>query len=381
MKRVLKIILIVVLLLGGLVTYLSTTSVQNALTLANGIHDVVAYFTSPSNISAEDIHEFRVLDAQYTVDIPQEEVDKYYKSIGPDGLLDVVEGDPFCHAKAHNIGKAVYKETENLNESLLICGHRCSSGCVHGVFMELFKNETEEAPHEHNHAHAHVALTDDVRKKVQDVCTSLRMKLFFGFRIGGCAHAMGHALMVLSEYDVENALKECEVFGQGDDGLEYYCATGAYMERDIQYGEEDALAENMYPCREGFGHPAACFRYKIDRVYDWPGRDYKEIAEVCLSLSDEKERSGCFHGYGFSLYGEVSADYESIAKYCSYGGDLDKQLCIEAIAGKLSVYDEVGTKVACESFTEEDLRQICFDSVDSSNFGMERDFSLYHEAS
>lgn len=64
----------------------------------------------------------------------------YYHLIGPSRILDVLETDPFCHDKGHNLGRVVFNTCGNLAESIQICENRCTGACYHGALMQYFQD-------------------------------------------------------------------------------------------------------------------------------------------------------------------------------------------------------------------------------------------------
>lgn len=60
-----------------------------------------------------------------------------------------------------------------------------------------------------------------------------KRSLLCGFRvlpfagIGDCYHSLGHAVMYMSEYDVERAMVNCDSLHQRLGA--YYCASGRYL--------------------------------------------------------------------------------------------------------------------------------------------------------
>ena len=153
-------------------------------------------------------------------------------------------------------------------------------------------------------------------------------------------------------------------------GAVYYCATGAYMERELLYWEEDANISSNYPCDEVRDHPAACYRYKLRSAF--AQNESEKAAAVCLGLNGAARR-GCFHGLGFAYHALVFKNPEFANPLCRHGDQKDQQMCIEGVVGVLIVYNWRIARKACDSLPKE-LRVFCSNFSKIENFGMKREF-------
>jgi hypothetical protein len=150
------------------------------------------------------------------------------------------------------------------------------------------------------------------------------------------------------------------------------------MERDLAYGANDKQAAYLYPCDTYKDYPAACYRYKLRRLFPPHKTDFRLVSEECMKLKTSKERNGCFHGLGFSYYKFIYSYPENLSILCSYGDFVDKRMCIEGAIGILAVYNRTIANRAC-SFLSNESRKICEDSMKVTNFGMGRDFEIYYQ--
>ena len=250
-------------------------------------------------ISKEKKNEFATLlkafsDVQdpHAGTVPIDFFRKNYDTYGPAVMLSVLNDIPFCHAQAHNLGRVIYEHTKDLPAATALCQSTCTAGCVHGVLMGLFASTSGWSDKERSvDDHATMKdLTQEFRKEVAGMCERSEITRYTG--IGNCYHAVGHALTTLADYDIPSALDMCTLFSAKGPGAVYYCATGVYMERDIGLGASDAKKSEVYPCTDN-SYPAACFRYKLRRVFKLP-RDYEKVIQLCAGLSGA-QKSGCFH--------------------------------------------------------------------------------------
>ena len=205
------------------------------------------------------------------------------------------------------------------------------------------------------------------------MCTDSTITRYTG--IGNCYHAVGHALAALAGYNIPESIELCGIFKKYGIGAVYYCATGVYMERDISMGIQDSKtpSDPLYPCNK-FEFAAACFRYKVRRLYKLP-EQYEQATQTCLSLTGI-ERHGCFHGLGFGGFSMVYKNPPSLNTLCGAGDEEDKRMCIEGAFGFINLYNTNISSAACEAYTV-GKKEICIEALDIRNFGMERDFKRY----
>ena len=194
------------------------------------------------------------LTAQFTADFKRlggtrKVYEKWYDHLGPEKIIELVHNvSPKCHTEGHDLGKVIFSKTKSVGVALRVCNDACYSGCMHGVFMEAFRDEQRKEDH--------VDL-ETLRKYIPQVCYNEAADLY---RAGDCAHGVGHAVMYLSAYNISPALEYCGLFDT--EPMQYYCATGAFMEYVTVKHKRDVSTNRslFYPCDE-FKFPAACFRY------------------------------------------------------------------------------------------------------------------------
>ncbi len=290
---------------------------------------------------------------------------KYVEQIPPEAILNFLEQDEStCHRNAHELGRAIFRKFNDINEALKICGNRCTNACMHGAIGEAFSDESEESGDQANKRsdQNHYYSTTNISNLVE------QMELFCDEGImanqhkrGNCAHAMGHALMLKMNNDIATSIAGCSHFKEP--GMDYYCATGIYM----QY-MDNAIANNKrqsdverwgsnYPCNKHTAYPAACYRYIIGEVRRERGLGLEHLVMLCAQLPDET-RAGCFHGLG-STYTPVLTTYPGLLKVvCSYGSKTEQALCIEGAIEKLADFNEQWALAACE-FLDDSNKDVC----------------------
>src|SRR6266536_6245975 len=128
---------------------------------------------------------------------------------------------------------------------------------MHGIMREVVVGGTG---HE-NFGH-HLTLAE-VKPKMKAICQD--KLLTDAYQPGNCAHGVGHAILILSGYDLGEALKHCAAFESAP--LTYYCAMGVFMENAINPGAGDRNTSSLhYPCDTYTQFPAACYKYGIAHI-------------------------------------------------------------------------------------------------------------------
>jgi hypothetical protein len=288
--------------------------------------------------------------------------------IGANGALDGIESVwPKCHSQAHDLGKVIFARVRDVGMGLRVCADRCNSGCMHGVLMEAFTTIGKASPH-----HMNLAV---LMPAIKDLCQRNPV-MTTSYSPGDCAHGVGHALMNLAGYEIPEALKACQ--GNENQTMEYYCATGAYMEYVTERDMQDATTKSvLYPCDQ-YIYPAACARYKMGYVV---GRHYKagrtteELRALCSSLADAVRR-GCFHGLGNALMLRIAAGKIGIRPVCLGLGTVEESVCIDGAMERMAVYHpDIAVRV-CDQL-DGNNKADCLAAVSRKMFDMKKDLSLY----
>lgn len=285
---------------------------------------------------------------------------KYLPTLGAGAILDYLEDThPLCHGEAHPLGTALFAQTQDLGASLVTCGMRCTSACMHGVIREAFKEKTLE----------------DVTGQLESFCKTGPMS---AHKPGNCAHAMGHALMIVSGRDVEKSLATCSKYSHP--GMAYYCATGAYMEYFISPPDPPAnILSEHYPCDTYALYPAACYRYRGPKMLKAYDDDSERFSRECLRLTGPR-RLGCFHGLGAGLMDRVADEPASLARDCSHGTEVDQAMCIEGVMEKLADYKETLAAKACRKL-DGARRDVCLGALEGKMYRLDKPtMHLYTDA-
>ena len=270
--------------------------------------------------------------------------EKNLDTLGPEAMLDFLElNNPRCHGEAHDLGKAVYAHLNDIGAALNICGNRCTNACMHGVVSEVFGYRGNEEAIEH----------------MTRFCEQGEMAVLH--KAGNCAHGIGHALMIRSEHDIGKSLAGCAAFPTA--GMDYYCATGVFMEyRGMlryyeQHGEKVLRPRLHFPCDTYTQFPAACYRYMLRRIADELNADSQRLIEECLGLAG-RQKGGCFHGLGAMYSRTVAKRPTLLPDLCLKGDAEDQMMCIEGVIEKMADFNEERAMSVCATLAGENAK-IC----------------------
>lgn len=349
------------------------------LVACNPTGDATGYVTIEDNtsdiqsimVSLEQTKELREelkaeLQANWSGNVNRRELyERDFDQLGVNGILDVLHDiDPTCHYEAHDLGKIVFAKLQAVGPALEACNDGCYSACMHGVMMEAFATADD-----------HVQIKD-IMHLFPTFCFDEQITELH--KPGDCAHGVGHALMFLSNYQVADAVDACSGFE--DKVMEYYCATGAYMEYNTQRKEEDSKTQPLfYPC-DANKFPAACFRYKMLPVLSMLSKEHglnaiSMVAKECEAL-DGFYRLGCFHGFGNAHMAQVYAGFISIKTICGFGTEQDQYVCIEGVIERLAKFHKDTALKACEDLDGE-FKQVCIEAAEGDMYRLDKSFELY----
>ena len=291
---------------------------------------------------------------------------QYLSTLGADGIMDVFEQrNALCHSEAHDLGKEIFAQVQELGPGVQMCGNRCGSGCMHGLLWEAFLSGTE-----HDH-HNHTLSLAEIKPKIKTICEN---KTFADtYEPGNCAHGVGHALLVLSSYDLGGALQSCSAFES--DPLRFYCASGVFMEYDSHPHPEAETRSLHYPCDTYTEFPSACYRYRTRYFLRKARGNTAGAAEECLRL-EPTQRRGCFYGLGAAHLYLVAKQPERLGSICTFGDLQDQGMCIKGVIEYLADYQPETVQKACGTLTGEQATS-CSAAARNKRYGLEKDFALY----
>jgi len=225
------------------------------------------------------------------------------------------------------------------------------------------------APHAH---HGHQVTLADVKPRLKAICEDKRITS--ASPPGTCAHGVGHAILILSSYDLGEALKHCWAFESTP--LAHYCATGVFMEHETRPVASGRKSGSLhYPCDTYTEFPAACYKYALRRHVVRHKWNVESISEECLAL-EAPLRRGCFYGLGGVQLSVLLKQPDRLASVCSFGDSQDQAMCINGAIEVLSHGRPDIARTACAALTG-DRATVCQAAARNGLYGLDKTFSLY----
>jgi hypothetical protein len=297
-------------------------------------------------------------------------IELFLPIIGANGVLDGMTSIwPKCHSEAHDVGKVIFAQVRDISTGMRICADRCNSGCMHGVLMEAFTTIGKASPH-----HMDLAILGPA---IKDLCQTNPV-MMASYSPGDCAHGIGHALMNLAGYDIPDAINACQE--SETQAMEYYCATGAYMEYVTERDAEDARTKSFFfPC-DKYIYPAACARYKMVHVvrrHYKEGKTMEELRTLCSSFTDPVRR-GCFHGLGNAHMPMIAVGKIGIRSVCLGLSAVEEFACIDGAIERMAKFYPKNAARVCQELNEIN-KGICSAAISRQMYDMKKDLSIYLE--
>jgi len=154
---------------------------------------------------------------------------------------------------------------------------------------------------------------NQVVTEMKNFCTEGEMASMH--KPGNCAHAMGHALMLLNSHELDKSIEGCNKFDSP--AMSYYCSTGVFMEFSdkLIFQEELGLCGTVtrtslhYPCNTYTEYPAACYKFFLGHIAkDLDGNMGSVISECNKQTHGPSEARmlSCTWCYIFSGYKKKS---------------------------------------------------------------------------
>lgn len=263
-----------------------------------------------------------------------------------------------CHQQAHRIGRLGYQASGEA--AFQGCNASCHSGCYHGA-MESFLHEKGT-----------VNLAGDIDRLCSTFSTS--------FGIFECLHGVGHGVLALVNYDLPEAIRECDKLSNGF--AQSSCYGGLFMENIIAAqglgaslaGHETAWVNRMdpyFPCN-GIEQSQAlqheCWMMQTSWMLTLFSYDFKKVAVLCADAPAEW-RSVCFASYGRDAAGHTLRDPQKILELCAHASYVNGYY-ERCVAGAVNVIvDFWGPALAgqaaelCAMVTEKAAKGACYQTL------------------
>jgi len=225
----------------------------------------------------------------------------YVKKFGPKEttrqLHDLTPKFGDCHQSAHDAGNFAYEV--HGAKAFQLCSAECHSGCYHGATEMYFRDHG----------------TSNLAEDLKVICDS-ELNPFFSHQ---CIHGVGHGLMAWADYDIFDALENCDLlpFEQAS------CYTGVYMENIVgglaqeqghftQFLNDDP----HFPCNiVDEKYKASCYFSQTSRMIQIFHGDFKKVAASCAEIEAMYQLS-CFKSMGRDVGGRNYNNPEGAVHGC-----------------------------------------------------------------
>ena len=252
-----------------------------------------------------------------------------------------------CHQNAHNAGRFAYEIFDA--QAFQTCSAECHSGCYHGATEAYFRD------------HGTMNLAEDLAI----ICSS-SLNPFYTHQ---CFHGVGHGLMAFSDYELFEALANCDLIPDGAES----CYSGVYMENVVgglapTIGHyTDYLSDDPhFPCDiVPDKYKNACYFYQTSHmvtIFNW---DFAKVAESC-GEADPLYQRACFESMGRDVGGLRQNDNVAAIADCNSVpfGEARTWCLIGAVQN--TFWDPDGQDVAldfCPRLDDPDEKQGCYNTI------------------
>lgn len=225
------------------------------------------------------------------------------------------------HLAVHQIGFFAYRKYGL--ESILKCKDYFLYACYHGAIIEAAGDQGL-----------------DVIAKMTDTCKPSSSRHF------QCAHAAGHAIVAIWNYDLPNSLKTCdEVFENDKDFPEALssCHNGAFMEnlygvhdwgKDKEIKREWLSDDMFFPCNAfSEKYQKGCWLNQAARIYQMYGGDIFQTARTCEKIGNRKYVIWCIDSLSRQIHPLTGGEASKVFELCQILGSFWVNDCIITNAG------------------------------------------------
>lgn len=229
-----------------------------------------------------------------------------------------------CHFAAHSLGKDAYTRFKSVSKAIKAGGLSCSNGYYHGIMESAGANSSSL----------------DFVKEINNYCLPLLQE---SVNHMDCAHGIGHASYINSNFDLTQANVICGNLNTSLDRL--MCSSGVFMQWGIDYRNELIQPRNPENIRDLClaSSPNLPKEYKTacleNILLALNIEDFKKLYSFenfrvwCDTLKDNKSMVDCYYGIGYAANGLVDFDYNILAKdVCGVSTSLPSQKCIHRMS-------------------------------------------------
>lgn len=333
------------------------TGVKNNSSFFQQIVNFVTHLFQKKEAAVPHKYNQQIQKDDTTISDDKDALYSYVKKFGPKkavlqlASVDYAQGRE-CHEDAHALGKYAYELYGD--KTFGMCSAECHSGCYHGATEAFFKKHG----------------TDNLSDNLKVVCGTA-LNPFFNHQ---CLHGIGHGLMAWSDYEIYEALKDCDLLESGKES----CYSGVFMENIVgalapgDKSDTQTLEPHYtkylsddphYPCtvvKEKY--KGACYFYQTSRMVQLFHFDFVKVSKACQEV-ELIYRSQCFESMGRDVGGFSYNVPEKAIGLCSVvPPGVSRIDCLEG-AVQNAFWDSSGQDVAlkfCKLLEDNDEKAACY---------------------
>lgn len=271
------------------------------------------------------------------------------RNAGPAMAIKLLNESPFprsgrVHLLSHKVGEVAYEIYGE--DGLPYCQKDEFQGCIHGILS--------------------FGISDLGFEGVEKMVASCKDWSTYQYHM--CLHGVGHAFLVVADYDVFEAVDLCErLVGSYQMGLRH-CLNGVFMEN--AHGDHDgfipplhphvSFTDLLYPCNAvNENQKAACYSNQVGWWLQAFFFDLEKTVEYCENVPVEYQEQ-CADNAGRVIATVVDNDPDDLIYFCGLmQGDLPA-VCLTSIAGAISAQGDVEHGQAiCKLHTDLEFERKC----------------------
>ncbi len=256
------------------------------------------------------------------------------------------------HLAVHQIGFYAYQTLGP--QAILKCKDYFLYACYHGVIIEAASKE---------------GLTTIAQ--MADLCKGSASRYF------QCAHAVGHSLLAIWNYDLPAALKDCDtIFTKEKDFPDALssCHNGAFMEnlfgvhdwgKDVQPKRKWLSDDPYFPCNAfEEKYQKGCWLNQAARIYALNNGDIVKTKDSCEKVGKAEYTLWCIDNLARQIHPLTAGNLSKVYELCQLVGPFWYEKCVVVNAGSyFSVGDPKSAITLCGSPLSAPAKTDCYQTV------------------
>jgi hypothetical protein len=259
-----------------------------------------------------------------------------------------------CHQLTHVIGRAAAVKYGNVSDAYSNGDDFCQSGYYHGV-MEAMAGSMGRTK---------------IVSEVNQICAPLKAKRPYSLPHFNCVHGLGHGLMSVDDYNLFNALSDCDHL---DDSWEQQsCYGGVFMQNvmgSITDTRTDFLKADqpMYPCTAvADRYQEACYLNQSSYALRLVNYDFATVFSEC-GQAPQVHQATCYQSVGRDASGLHNENVSQALSSCEQTSDETARINCSIGAAKDITWQFRGVTEAysfCDGFNDQQVAVPCRKAAD-----------------